>query len=621
MQKTLSFFRLIGVGICLTSSYQSPAITSSPEILVEAPPLNRDPEVTSSHTILKRQIEQQQLTFVDQSFTAIPGVEIVRSGSPGRQINISLRGAKTNHTLILLNGIPLNNPAGNGAFDFGHLMIEDIERIEVLPGSQSLIYGSSAIGGVIRITTTQGSNRPQATSQFEAGNYDTQRLSIGFQGLQDPIRYNVAISKYHTGSGTLKTSKQRNVQGDDYGQQKASARLGGFITPFWDVESYLSKSETELAIDSIRASPLPKKADKENKTQQLIGNLKSTLNLCQDRWEQTLMLSRVKTDTTNLDRSQKTLSTEAYSDRLRYETSFFFNKHNVTTLGGEHLMNRVKSLTFEKSQRISTKSLFGQHKIEPLQDLILGFGARADKNASVNSHFTYKIGSTYRWNKTTFKTSYGTGFRAPSSTEVYGIGSFGIANLSLRSEQSKSFDIGVEHSLYKDKILLEVTYFHLNIHNLIDARRIGGKYQSVNIDLRRSKGVESSLAFKISQNIDFNFGHTFTKAKDSQQRQFPIRLAKHKASIGISYHPSEKAFIFTDVIFVDKRSDHDFSTTPPRLVKLSSYALFNLGSHYQIAQHLKVFGRIENFFNRKYETVFGYGQRGLSVLAGISLKT
>lgn len=621
MQKTLLFFRLIGASICLTSSYQSPATTSSPEILVEAPRLNRHSEVNHSHVITKSQIEQQQFKFVDQALEAIPGIEIVRSGSSGRRVNISLRGAKNNHTLILLNGVPLNNSAGNGAFDFGHLMIEDIERIEVLLGSQSLIYGSSAIGGVIRITTTQGAGHPQATSQFEAGNYDTQRLNLGLQGLQDPIHYNVILSKYHTGSGTLKTSKQANVQGDHYEQQKASARFGGFITPFWDLESYISKSETELAIDSFRSSPLPAKADEKNKTQQLIGNIKSTLNLCQDRWEQILMLSRIKTDTTNLESSQKTFSTEAYSDRLRYETSFYFNKHNVTTLGGEHLMDRVKSLSFEKPQRISTKSLFGQHRIETFEDLILSFGARIDKSASFKNHSTYKIGLTYKWHKTTFKTSYGTGFRAPSSTEVYGINNFTLANLNLRPEQSKSFDLGFEHSLCKDKLLLEVTYFHLHIHHLIDARRIGKNYQSINVDHRKSQGVESSLAFKILQNIDFNFSHTFTKAQDGPQRQFPIRIAKHKASLGMLYHPNEKALISGDVIFVGKRNDYDFSTTLPRSVKLSSYALFNLGSSYQVHQHLKVFGRIENFFNRKYEMVFGYGQRGLSIIAGLKLNT
>jgi vitamin B12 transporter len=621
MQKALLFLKLIGAGICLSISYKAAATLPSLDVLVTAPSLHYDPEINQFHIINENQIKQQQLTFVDQALASMPGVNIVRSGSPGHLTAINLRGAKSNHTLILLNGIPLNNPGGNGAFDFGHLMSDDIERIEVLPGSQSLLYGSNAIGGVIRITTKQGSGRPQGIGQFEGGNYDTQRLNMGFQGLQDPIRYNVSVSKYHTGSGTLKTSKQGNLQGDDYDQQKVSARFGGFITPFWDVESYISKSENELAVDEIWPSPLPQKADRQNKTQQFIGNLKSTLNLCQDRWEQILMLSRVRIDTADSWARHKMFSTGAYIDRLRYENSFFFNDQNVTTLGAEQLTDRVKSTSLENSPNISTHSLFGQHKIEPFKKFILNFGGRLDKSASFRNHRTYKIGGSYGWDKTTLKTSYGTGFRAPSSAEVYGVGKFALPNITLQPEKSKSFDIGIEQALYKDNIIFELTFFNLHINNLIDARRIGGKYQSINVSQRKSKGIESSLVFKIIKDIDLNFAHTLTRAYDSKLHQFPTRLAKHKANFGILYRPCEKNLIFTDIIFVGKRMDQDFSAPPPGFVKLKSYSLVNLGTSYQVHQRLKVFGRIENFFNRKYETVFGYGQRGLSIIAGLSLKT
>src|SRR5690606_27997851 len=214
----------------------------------------------------------------------VPGVAVNRSGGPGAVTNIRIRGAESNHTVVLIDGIEVNNPAGESFFDFGHLLADDVERIEVLRGPQTVLYGSEAVGGVINIITKKGSGRPSIGGSIEGGSFGTGKANASLSTAGE--RYNAYLSATHFRTDGISVARDGN-ESDGYENTTAFAKFG--VNPVDNLELDFVGRDTgyDLETDNLTGSDGRLiDGDQETRGMQVFGRAQATLNLFDGNWKQ-----------------------------------------------------------------------------------------------------------------------------------------------------------------------------------------------------------------------------------------------------------------------------------------------------------------------------------------------
>lgn len=590
-------------------------------------------ELASSTTLISfEDLKKAGKETVADALTAVPGLDVVQNGGPGKTTDVFIRGANSEHTLVLIDGVEVNDPMSPGrTFDFGHLNLDNIDRIEIVRGPQSTLYGSDAMGGVINIITKKGNGKPRMFISGETGSYGTFREATGVNGGNDTVNYSIEVSRFDSKGFSESGKKYGNTEKDGYGNTTLSGRVGfkparnlelNLISRYINARNHLDNFAGAGGDDPNYISD----------ARQFILSADARLSLLQEKWEQRLGVSynNMRRDLSNpTDQSHPFDSQEGlYKGRtfkIDWQHNLYLHPTNTVTAGIEYqrewgestyswesMWGPGESLFPGKSAR--TTGFYLQDSIKIQDTFFMTLGVRFDHHDRFGTETTYRIAPALLLKSgTKLKATYGTGFKAPSLYQLYAPGTIWglVGNQNLEPEKCKGWDIGIEQFLFNDRLTLSFTYFQNDFEDLILYDFILGY---ININQAKVNGFEVFMSAAPLKNLTISGSYTYTDAKDKETDEQLLRRPKHKANLTFNLRLFKRANANLFIIHVGKRLD---LFPYPTITEAPAYTLFNLAVFYQLSKNIEVFGRIDNLFDQEYEAVLGYGTPGRSAYIGI----
>jgi vitamin B12 transporter len=586
-------------------------------------------EVASSITVVTAaDIEaRQERTFTDV-LKDIPGLNVVQTGGPGGATSVFMRGTNSNHTKVLVDGIDISDPSNStGAFDFGQLLTQDIERVEVLRGPQSGLYGSDAIGGVINIITKSGSGPAKFTGALEGGSFDTFNQAGTLSGSADAFSYSASVAHYHAGSvpvtplDLLQPGEARNNDYDD--NLTFSTKLGLAVTQSFDLGLVARYSDVHLHTTGEDYSfdppylgyPAPEQTTAA--TTEYFTRLFGHLVSFDGALEQTLGLSYSHLRTSTVEPETPAALNTGERRKADWQGNVKLAPTETLVLGAEYERDEIEQ-PLDADVHITSgyaelQSQVGEHWFSALN-------VRYDDNSRFGSKVTYRFAPAWLISDTDTKlrASIGTGFKAPTLSELYqDFPPYFFANPNLKPESSTGWDAGFEQGLARGTVRLGVTYFYNRIRDLITTDVTGTTY--ANVGRATTDGIESFIAWQPLKALTLRADYTYTEATDDVLQQELLRRPKHKGTFITEWHPLEPWLVSLDVLWVGSWIDGNRDFSVPRL-DAPGYTTVNLATSYDLTPHLALFARIDNLFDRHYENPVGFLQPSLGAFAGVKVK-
>lgn len=609
-------------------------------------------QVGNSMTVITRpQIQQMQATSLVEVLQGVPGVDVMRTGSYGGTTSVFMRGLNSEHTLIMVDGVRLNDPISPGrSFQFLDQISPDaVERVEVLRGPQGPLYGTDGMGGVINIITRRGEGKPSLYAKVSAGSFGTLQQDYGANGhVGEKLRSFIHVTRQDMRGFSSASSRYGNTERDGFHNTTLMGRVE--YQPFknWllDFAGNFSKARYDLD-NSFGTATQPTYWDDPNYT----GNSRvatisggSKLKLLNGKLEQITRLSL-----TDLNRENRNSTDPAHP----YDTELSQYRGKLFTMDvqNNYYLHPTNTLTtgfnmqheWGSSDRRSTGFFFGpymstsnfsdrsatdvafyaQDHIQLWNRWFTTLGIRHDHHNRFGGYTTYRAASTYivRKTGTSFKASFGTGFKAPTVYQLYTGGS---GNLDLKPETSIGWDAGIEQALFGNRVQLGATVFQNQIKNMIQG--YPPTYIFENISKARTQGLEAYLTSQPFRNMQLRASYTYTDTKnlsaanlDTYSGDPLVRRPRNKFSINMNYKPHEKVNINVDVTHIGQRSDLDFNVFPYPLVKLSAVTLVNVAVSYDVTKHVNVFAKMVNLMDSPYEMAKGYAMPRISAYGGLKL--
>ncbi|MHB8579083.1 MAG: TonB-dependent receptor plug domain-containing protein [Ignavibacteriaceae bacterium] len=565
------------------------------------------------------------------------GVSFTQQGAPGSLSSIYLRGADPGQTLVLLDGIALNMPSDpDNTYDFANLPVENIERIEILRGPQSTLYGSNALGGVINIITKEGSGKPKFFLSAEGGSYNSYNADAGLDGSLDKFNYSLTYSRFKSDGFPSASSKYGNTVKDGTSNYNVSSRFGETFSSNFNLNFFAHFTKAQTALDQhggFEGDDPTYVYNTEEQAYRTVGDL----SLLGGIWDQTFSVSfyrnirKYNFDSTLFNPASSNSLYDGNKIDLNWQNNFRLS-NNIISLGvDDESESSISNYIYNSSVYGNFNSIFPQNSASILgvylqdqldagKSFFSSFGVRYDKHSRFGSVVTYRIAPAYVfWNTgTKIKATFGTGFKAPSLFYLFDPA---YGNINLKPEKSTGWDVGVEQFLFQDKLDAGLNYFD---NSFTDLFGFDNNFRTINVDKADTKGVEFYISAMLIENLDLKFNYTYTDAKDlsnnSPDQNLPLlRIPKNKLGFNADYNFLEKGNANIEIIYVGKRDDKNFNLYPAPRVILPDYTLVNLSASYNFTKVIQLYGRIDNLFNKYYEDVFGYATPGQSEYLGIKL--
>jgi vitamin B12 transporter len=615
------------MGLMAASAAYAAAEDAADEVVVIATrfPTPESQVASSISIVTAAEIEARQLRTLPDVLKDLPGLNIVRSGGPGAQTSVFMRGTNSDHTKVFVDGIDVNDPSSpNASFDFGLFLAQDIAKVEVLRGPQSGLYGSDAIGGVINIITKSGSGPASFVGRAEGGSFDTFNQSAGLGGSVDSFHYAANIEHFHSGATPvtpldLLTPGERRID-DYYDNLTASTKLGLDVADNFDIGVVGRYTDTHLRNTGENFATFPGTPDStqsENDTHQYYTRGTAHLVLFDGNFEQTLgaAYGNIKSHRTSPDGPPSDYS----GDRLKldWQGNVRLGSDEILILGAEHqhdeIANPISAGTTINSGYAELQSAFAGRFFNTLS-------VRDDANDRFGSKVTYRLAPAYliEATGTKLKASVGSGFKAPSLSEMFqNFPDFGFSgNPNLRPESSVGYDFGFEQRV-ADSLRLGVTYYRNNIKNLITDNAAFTSY--ANVGRAMTDGIESFVSYQPLPALKLRADYTFTQAYDDILHEMLLRRPKHKASVTAEWRATAKLSIAPSMLYVGAWIDGNRDFSIPRLTA-GGYMIADVAANYDLTDRLTIFGRVDNMFGRHYEAPVGFLQPARGVYAGAKAK-
>lgn len=578
-------------------------------------------EIGSSYTIITaKDIAQRQAILVSDLLREIPGFSVSRSGVVGSQTQVRVRGSEANHLLVLIDGIEANDVVSS-EFDFAHLLTSNIERIEIIRGPQSALYGSDALAGVINIITKKGQGITQLSSTIEVGLPNMLYLDSNVSAGTDNYYYNLQGSYLKSAGHNIALNGDEN---DDYNNATFSLNIGAnpvdnlkfdLVARHVSAENETDNSNTGIAID----------ADESGTVSQTYLRGQIAYNTKKNSWQHLLNISLNQTNNdsfTGITRSYlrgKKVSVD-------YQTNFYFQTQStsqVLIFSADHETNSFQQDFFGKQKHnLQSTGIVGAYEINFAKQIFFSSSIRRDNNSDFKNSITHRHTLAYILPSLNMRLhgSYGTGIKNPTFFERFGFSpAFPfIGNSNLTPEKSKSWDIGIDQSIWSEKITIGLTYFHANLQDEIVATFITAENSN---GTSNREGIEVTTDIQLINNIKLKTTYTWTHSQqEGTQRE--VRRPRHLASLNIAYtSPNKIAKINVNTTFTGQQQDNIFRAPLfiPETVTLDDYILVNIATSYAISPKTSVYGRIENLFDKKYQDVFSFATPGITGIIGLKM--
>lgn len=555
--------------------------------------------------ITQEEIKKKQHMQVKDILREQPGVNVVNVGPMGGTTTVFMRGAGSQSTLVLIDGAQVNSNT-TGSFDFSDLQMDNIERIEILRGPQSTLWGADAVGGVINIVTKRGQGKPRHFLSFEAGSYSTVKGTLGSSGSLGKFDYSASAS-YTNSDGFSAFNEDRGATEDDgYQNTTFSTRLGHYFLKDGRIELIGRYTKAKNAFDGFNFAP-PGPVDAPNHLARR-ENFYIALPIEKSitpQWD-----ARLSTNFSydELDTKDPTFGDSVILSRtssLDFQNNVSFGKYVSAILGIEYQVTDGKNRTSDFSLENRSQGYYLQGNMNWQEQAFLTVGIRQDINSQFEDPFTYRMEGAYQINSwgTKLRGSVATGFRVPSVNEVL-FPFFG--NPNIQPEKSKNWEVGFEQKLFNNRVTLGSNFFHLDFEDLIVFDFV--TFIAQNIGSATSKGIETFFNFQIQKNLELIANYTWNQATDDSDGSLLPRRPRHIFSATLAHTWKNK---LDSLITVNHRSKMESGggVVGERTVVRAALA-------YQLNKNWKLTARGENLFNEKYEESFQFGTAGISGYAG-----
>jgi len=603
-----------------------------------AQPLDRTG--SSMSVISADDLATQQLAFVSDALAQTPGLSVTREGGPGQLTSVFIRGAETGESVTLIDGIRINDPsAPDGAPVLGDLLVNNIDRIEVLRGPQSTLYGSDAIGGVVNIVTQRGGPQPfVATLEAQGGTYDTYRLNGAAHGSIDALEYGGSINYYDTAGVPAACTCDGNTMPAGYRNFGATADLRFHASDeiSIDLRGFYLNSHTDIA-----GYPPPNYTladDGEFGRNQLIAGY-AGIN---DSWLDGHVTQRIAVIASDSDRRfygvfedtpltyiftpTQNFYAEGGATRLEYQGVINADPDNQLTYGAETQLSTINTASIYDATpapitgRDRLTGYYGQWQSTLAQQLTLTGGVRYDEDQQFGDHTSIKLAAAWQVpdGATVLRANYGDGYKAPTLYQEFSSYSNPLA--TLQPEKAIGWETGLDHDLLDKKLRASLTYFSRTEHDLIDfddcytsdpgcVLRPEGYYY--NVDRVSVRGVETGLLARPAQGWSAWLNYTNLRAIDELTGLSLPRVPHVTENAGLSWS-SKGTSLGASYGFVGARFDDAANITP-----LSSSENVSLFGSIGLGSGLQVIARVDNLFKNRSEPAAGYGYVGEAFYAGL----
>jgi vitamin B12 transporter len=587
-------------------------------------------QVASSITVVTAaDIEaRQERTFADV-LKDIPGLNVVQTGGPGGETSVFMRGTNSNHTKVFIDGIDVSDPSNaTGAFDFGQLLTQDIERVEVLRGPQSGLYGSDAIGGVINIITKSGNGPAQFTGAAEGGTFDTFNQAGTVSGSDEAFHYSASVAHFHAGA-TPVTPLDLLLPGeariDDYDDNLTlTTKLGYDVTPDFDLglaarytDIHLRDTgEDYLVALPFSGYPAPEQtsADTVEYATRLTAHLKSFDGVL----EQTLGLAYTHDRTDTVEPQTPPALNTGERRKADWQGDVKFDPTETLVLGAEYERDEIdQPITAD----VHIGSAYGELQSQIGDHWFSALNVRNDDNSRFGDKTTWRFAPGWVLTETDTKlhASVGTGFKAPTLSELYQSfpAFFFFANPNLKPESSTGWDAGIEQAVVHDVLRVGVTYYYNRIRDLITTDVTGTTW--ANVGRATTDGIESFIAYQPLRELTLRVDYTYTQAEDDVLEQPLLRRPKHRGSFVATWQVTRAWQWNLDVLAVGNWVDVSRDGLTSGL-SAPGYTTVNLATSYDLTPRVALFARVDNLLDRHYENPIGFLQPSIGVYAGLKVR-
>jgi vitamin B12 transporter len=587
-------------------------------------------KVGSAFTVVTgEELERRQVRHAADALRGIPGVSVAQSSGPGSLTQVRIRGGEASHVVVLVDGVDVDT-LDRGDFDFSTLLAADIEKIEIIRGPQSGVYGGNALSGVINIVTRKGTGAPRATATVEGGSFGTRAVSANASAGSDKGYFSAtAVSRATDGFNIADGDGEK-----DGSEQKALFTRGGVaLSDTLRIEGMLRYQSNDADIDDDWGNGAIDLAGFSNVREQAMGSIAATLDLTA-RWSQKIFANRLQDDFRSVYPGFALYSTGGERNHWGYQSSYGFDTPNF--LATRHVVTGLVEQKQESFETSSTTGTFarnqtgfvGEYRSEFLDRLFLSGNLRRDLNDAFADVTTWRTTAAYVFREagTRLHGSYGKGIQNPGFAEQFGIFTSPafVGNPSVLPEESLGWDIGVEQKLCTDSLILDVTYFDADLTNKIVNQEIDtdgdgtlDSWMVVNLGGKsKRRGVELALTARLAPGLTLSGAYTYTDAHDADGLR-EARRPDHAASINSSWSLLDgRAQIDVGIIYNGAVRDELFGLGS---VRLDDYSLVNLAASYKLNEQVTLFGRVQNLTDANYEEIFNYNTAPVAAYAGMKV--
>jgi len=631
--------------VLATSASAHPALAAPPgpavqEVIVVA---NRGPQAPERigqpvSVLTTEDLRTQQAVIVSDILQRLPGVGVSRAGGVGGATAVRIRGAESDQTLVVIDGVRVNDPSLTGAgFNSANLLAGDLARIEVLRGVQSTLWGSQALGGVVNISTPEPLADLEASLRLEAGSERTHGVNAGLGGLTGPVSWRLAGSTYATDGVS---SFRGGTEADGYQNRHLSGRARLSLGAVSSLDLRASWTHSRSAYDGFPAPAYNFADDREfGKTTEGFGYVGWNFALAGGRLKNRLALAVTDTDRKYLDPDQGNLAltfkAQGQVQRWEYQGVVDLPRHWQATFGAETERSSLRTLApsawdpnpAETRAHVRLDGLYLNLVGDPAPDLTLTLGGRRDRHETFGSADLGQAAIVWRPGQghTFVRASLGQGFKAPSLYQLYSE----YGNRSLEPETATGWDVGIEQRLAHLDARLSATWFQRSARNQIDFITCtytsttplcapGGNYRYgyySNTNQTRTRGLElTGEAHAAGTGITANY--TWTQARNATPGEdYDHALARrpeHMANLTLSHSLPGKLEAGLGLRYVGESFDDAGNTR-----RLKAYSLMDLRLSRQLNDQVELYGRIENLMGVSYESVANYGAPGREFYVGV----
>lgn len=610
-------------------------------ILVSATRLAIAPDqVPASITVLnKAAIDRAQDIGVSELLLRTPGISLSRNGGYGTATSLRIRGAESDQTVVVIDGVKLNDPSSiGGGYNFANLLVGDAARIEVLRGPQSIVWGSQAIGGVVNVVTPLPEKALEGSFDLEAGSRETVSARAAIGGKTGPLAWRIGGQTFSTDGVSAVSPAYGGRERDGNANRNVSGRalleLAQGVSV--DLRGYYTSARVE--IDSTTADTAEYSLNKE-----FVGYAGLNVDLLDGRFRNRLAYAYTDTDRDSFNPTRarpQTFDAAGSNRRFEYQGSFALAEGWTLLAGAENEHSHFRSVSPPASLatpvpaptrgEAEITSFYGQLSAEPLPGLTLNAGLRHDGHDRFGGKTLFAAGGIWRLpTETILRASYGEGFKAPTLYQLFSE----YGNAALDPEQATGWEAGVEQRLFDGKLAFGATWFERTTKGQIifngctststaplcfvpgstTTRRFG--YYS-NVARAEAHGIEAQAALTLGAlRLDGNYTWTVAEDRSPGTANFGKwlpRRPREQANASISYDWAFGLTTGAAVRWSGKSYDNAANTT-----LLDAYTLVDLRAEYRVSDAVRLFARVENLFDEEYMTVFRYGTLGRSVYAGL----